>query len=143
MCRAGVVSSSVELSRNETNRCEDDKKGFRCVKYERALSLRTDVRRDRREVCSGSATRLVFQDDVPRSLLAAVLCLRGAGVGGAVVDVQSVDDSGDVTKDGEEDVDEEVGAAAALEEDSEGGEEDGEDDLADVAGVGVSLGCSE
>jgi hypothetical protein len=59
---------------------------------------------------------------------------------GAVVDVQSVDDSGDVTEDGEEDVDEEVGAAAALEEDSDGGEEDGEDDLADVAGVGVSLG---
>lgn len=49
-------------------------------------------------------------------------------------DVQGVDDSGDVTEDGEEDVDEEVGAAAALEEDADGGEEDGEDDLADVAG---------
>lgn len=54
-------------------------------------------------------------------------------------DVQGVDDSGDVTEDGEEDVDEEVGTAAALEEDADGGEEDGEDDLADVAGGGVSL----
>lgn len=56
------------------------------------------------------------------------------------MDVQGVDDSGDVTKDGEEDVDEEVGAAAALEEDTDGGEEDGEDDLADVAGWFVSWG---
>lgn len=68
--------------------------------------------------------------------------LRGAG-GEWGEDVQSVDDSGDVTEDGEEDVDEEVGAAAALEEDAEGREEDGEDDLADVAGRGVSLGGSE
>ena len=49
-------------------------------------------------------------------------------------DVQGVDDSGDVTEDGEEDVDEEVCATAALEEDADGREEDGEDDLADVAG---------
>jgi hypothetical protein len=103
-------------------------------------------RRDRQAGgCSGGVTRLVFQDDVPVDFpLAdcAVLCLRGAGRwwlnGGG--DVQSVDDSGDVTEDGEEDVDEEVGAAAALEEDAEGGEEDGEDDLADVAGGGVSFG---
>lgn len=54
-----------------------------------------------------------------------------------------MDDSGDVTEDGEEDVDEQVGAAAALEEDADGGEEDGEDDLADVAGVGVSGGWFE
>jgi hypothetical protein len=39
------------------------------------------------------------------------------------------------TEDGQEDVDEEVGAAATLKEDSERGEEDGEDDLEDVAGV--------
>lgn len=51
-----------------------------------------------------------------------------------------MNDSGDVTEDGEEDVDEQVCAAAALEEDADGGEEDGEDDLADVAGVGVSCG---
>jgi hypothetical protein len=36
----------------------------------------------------------------------------------------------------QEDVDEEVGAAATLEEDSDGREEDGEDDLDDVAIVG-------
>jgi hypothetical protein len=39
------------------------------------------------------------------------------------------------TEDGQENVDEEVGAAATLEEDSERGNEDGEDDLEDVAGV--------
>ena len=37
------------------------------------------------------------------------------------------------TKDGEEDVDEEISTASALEEDSERREEDGNDDLADVA----------
>jgi len=37
-------------------------------------------------------------------------------------------------EDGQEDVDQEVGAASALEEDAERREEDGKDDLADVAG---------
>ena len=41
---------------------------------------------------------------------------------------------GNVTQDGEQDVDEEIRVAAALEEDAERGEEDGEDDLADVGG---------
>ena len=39
------------------------------------------------------------------------------------------------TKDGQEQVDEEVGAAATLEEDSEGREHDGADDLDDVGNV--------
>jgi hypothetical protein len=49
------------------------------------------------------------------------------------LNIQSVDDAGNVTQDGEEDVDEEVSAAAALEEHSDWGNEDGEDDLDDVA----------
>jgi len=49
-------------------------------------------------------------------------------------DVQSVDDTGNVTQDGEENVDAEVGTAAALKEDTDGREDDGKDDLADVAG---------
>jgi len=74
-------------------------------------------------------------------------------------DVQGVDDAGDVTgevqergcqsttrtrecregradapEDGQEDVDEEVGAATTLEEDTERGEEDRENDLADLRG---------
>ena len=49
-------------------------------------------------------------------------------------DVQGVDDAGNVTQDGEQDVDEEVGTASALEEDSDGREDDGKEDLADVAG---------
>ena len=35
-------------------------------------------------------------------------------------DIQGVDDTGDVTQDGEKDVDEEVGTASALEEDTDG-----------------------
>jgi len=42
-------------------------------------------------------------------------------------------DSWDVTEDGEEDVDEEVGVAASFEEDTDGWEEDGKDDLANIA----------
>jgi hypothetical protein len=44
-----------------------------------------------------------------------------------------VDDSGNVTKDGQQDVDEEVGTTAALEEDTKRREDDGDDDLDDVA----------
>ena len=49
-----------------------------------------------------------------------------------------MDDSGNVTKDGEEDVNEEVCAAATLEEDSDGWEEDGDDDFADIAVIFIS-----
>lgn len=41
---------------------------------------------------------------------------------------------GNVTEDGQQDVDEEVGIASALEEHTQRREEDGEDDLDDVAG---------
>jgi hypothetical protein len=41
---------------------------------------------------------------------------------------------GNVTQDGQQDVDEEIRIAAALEEHAEGREEDGEDDLAQVGG---------
>jgi len=44
-----------------------------------------------------------------------------------------VDDARDVTKNGQEDVDEEVSAATTLKEDTERWEEDGKNDLADVA----------
>jgi len=46
-----------------------------------------------------------------------------------------------LTKNGQEDVDEEVCSAAALEEDTDGREEDGEDDLDDVAVKLVSDCC--
>jgi len=45
-----------------------------------------------------------------------------------------VNDAGNVTQDGQEDVDEEIGAASTLEEDTKRREDDGENDLADVAG---------
>ena len=46
--------------------------------------------------------------------------------------VQGVDDARNVTQNCQTDVDEQVGIAASLEEDTEGWEDDGEDDLADV-----------
>lgn len=55
-----------------------------------------------------------------------------------VKNVQSVDDAGNVTQDGEEDVDEQIRTAAAFEEDSHGWQEDCEDDLEDVA---VFMSC--
>lgn len=53
-------------------------------------------------------------------------------------DVQGVDDTRDVTQDGEQDVNEEVGSASPLEEDTDGRQDDGEDDLDDVAVWGLS-----
>lgn len=53
--------------------------------------------------------------------------------------LQSMDDTRNVTEDGQEDVDEEVSSATTLEEDSDGWDEDGEDDLDDVAGEVVSV----
>jgi hypothetical protein len=44
-----------------------------------------------------------------------------------------------LTQDGEEDVDEEIGAATTLEEDTHGREDDGKDDLANVAVDDVSI----
>lgn len=43
-----------------------------------------------------------------------------------------MDDTGNVTKNGQEDVDEEVGAATTLKEYTERWEENGDDDLDDV-----------
>lgn len=45
-----------------------------------------------------------------------------------------MDDAGNVSQNGEQDVDEEVGTATTLEEDTDGREDDGKDDLANVAG---------
>ena len=41
--------------------------------------------------------------------------------------------AGDITQDGQEDVDEQIGTAAALEKDAERRNKDGEDDFNDVA----------
>ena len=45
-----------------------------------------------------------------------------------------MDDTREVTEDGQQDVDEEISTAATLEEDSKRRKDDGKDDLADVAG---------
>lgn len=47
--------------------------------------------------------------------------------------VQSMNDAGNVTEDGEQDVDQKITTAATLEEDTQRWEEDGKDDLADIA----------
>jgi hypothetical protein len=53
---------------------------------------------------------------------------------------------GNVTKDGQQDVDEEISVAAALEEDTQRRKDDGKKDLADIAGGerhdGCGFGCS-
>lgn len=55
-----------------------------------------------------------------------------------------MDDTGNVTQNGEEDVDEEVGTTTTLEEDTDGREDDGKDDLADVAsGERHVVGCED
>ena len=51
-----------------------------------------------------------------------------------------MNDSGNVTKDGQEDVDEEICTAATLKENTDGREEDGKNDLDDVA-IRLSVIC--
>lgn len=46
--------------------------------------------------------------------------------------VQRVDDAREVTEDGEQNVDEQIGSASALKEDTQRGQHDGKDDLADI-----------
>jgi len=47
--------------------------------------------------------------------------------------IKCMDNAGDVAKDGEQDVDQKVSAAATLEEDTKRREDNGDDDLQDVA----------
>jgi hypothetical protein len=63
--------------------------------------------------------------------LIIISCVSG---GNDEVSLQSVDDTGNVSEDGQQDVDEEVGIATALKEDTQRREDDGKDDLADIAG---------
>lgn len=46
--------------------------------------------------------------------------------------VHGVDNTGDVTQDGQQDVDQEISTTSALQEDTQRRQEDGENDLADV-----------
>ena len=79
---------------------------------------------------------LVLENDVPVSLLAKLSLRRKRRWSGCL---QSVNNAGNVTQDGEEQVDEKVGAATTLEEDSEWWKEDGENDLDNVARVSISM----
>lgn len=47
--------------------------------------------------------------------------------------VQSMDDAGNVTEDGEQDVDEEISITSSLEEDTQRRQNDSKNDLANVA----------
>lgn len=48
-------------------------------------------------------------------------------------DLQGVDDTRNIPKNRQEDIDQQVGIAATLEEDTHRGNEDGEDDFANIA----------
>lgn len=52
-----------------------------------------------------------------------------------------MDDTRNPTQDGQADVDQEVRAASALQEDTQRGQDEGQDDLADVSVLGVALAC--
>lgn len=52
--------------------------------------------------------------------------------------VHRVDNTGNPTQDGQTDVDQEVSAASALQEDTQRRQDDGEDDLADIAVKSIS-----
>lgn len=47
--------------------------------------------------------------------------------------LQGVDDTGDITQDGEKDVDEEVTSTSTFEENTQRWEDDGNDDFADIS----------
>lgn len=95
-------------------------------------SLRRDHNVSRRRLPS---TILILENNVTGQDVSAVAkCVLQGGTG----DVQGVDNAGNVTKDGQQDVDEEVSTTAALEEDTKRREDDGDDDLDDVAEEGVS-----
>ena len=51
--------------------------------------------------------------------------------------VHRVNDTGNPTQDGQTDVDQEIRAAATLQEDTQRGQDDGEDDLANVTRKGI------
>lgn len=83
--------------------------------------------------------RLVLENDVPELrnnisiYILGITQLRRLAAWTGWQYVQSVDDAGQVTKNGEQDVDKQVGTAASLEEDAERRQHDGKDDLADIA----------
>lgn len=69
------------------------------------------------------ALRLIFQNNVAIEAIRKRLILSKIGAplvfkGDEAGDIQGVDDTRDVTQDGEQDVDEQVGTASALEEDT-------------------------
>lgn len=52
-----------------------------------------------------------------------------------------MDNTRDPTQDGQADVDQEVRATSALQEDTQRGQDEGQDDLADVSVLDVILAC--
>lgn len=72
-------------------------------------------------------------------MLADLTCL---GARGSYVESECVAGAG-LTEDGQRDVDEQVDATAALEEDTDRREDDGEDDFANVTAEALLVFCSE
>lgn len=56
-----------------------------------------------------------------------------------VNNVQRVDDAREITQDGEQNVDEQIRSAAALEEDAQRRQDDGKNDLADITIVALQV----
>jgi hypothetical protein len=84
---------------------------------------------------------LVFEDNVATSGLARSAFVegqKGQGIAAEADHVHSVDNTGNPTKDGQTDVDQEVSTASALQEDTQRRQDDGEDDLADITVKSIS-----
>lgn len=83
--------------------------------------------------CVISKCFLVLEDDVPVNAVSTVSSETRKSS-----NIQGVDDTGDVTQNGQQDVDQQIGTTSALEEDTDGRQKDGEDDFDDVSAIGVS-----
>ena len=85
---------------------------------------------------SGGITLLVLQNDVPRFLSDGMFSTQKAlqtPLRARRVHLQRMNDTWDVTKNGEEDVDEQVTTAATFHEDTKRWKDDGKDDFADIS----------
>lgn len=81
---------------------------------------------------------LVFEDDVAGRIDGQRATSRDNRTQGHI---HGVDDTGDPSQDGQTDVDQQVGATSALQEDTQRRQDDGEDDLADVTVGRLASGC--
>ena len=75
----------------------------------------------------GNRIHLVLEDDVPDSSVSPNLCSH------SILNIQSVNDAGNITQTCQQDVDQDIAPTSSLEEDTKRWEDDGKNDLADIS----------